>query len=652
MYVEEMSTDLALPRWKGQHPWFEIYFAVLVDESRRRALWIRQSLFVPATGEGRATIWGAWFDADATPPSRATKRFAPLTEVITGDGDPLIRIGDSHLSRNGAAGSVEGIAWDATWSGGKPFGRELPAWLPAPTHARGLVHDADTEATVTVDGTRVILRGKALAMHLWGNRRVPTLHWIWAPWLPSAEYASGTARGFLVRPGREAEAYGPLGPQLTTMTDDVASLEMTAVSLRDRFSLGLSTISLDAPPHGRSLHGAPATAAHPHGLVTATVAGARELVHVHAWAEADQLVGYAYRDTDERDLMIAQSDIGSAHVEIFERKAPGFPWRLADERRSAGGVAVEIHQREPLPGVDYIAWDATRPTPAKRKVAPPRGDLVDWPELGDIVGLGLTYRDHAKETGQKIDTSTPPIAFSKHARTFITGDGSVNVPTSTQLLKTLQTLEPGLGGELAKRMRLVPAVMDYEGEIALVALGDIDESRLGAGVPQPFGLAACNDLTARICQVLGEGMPNPYDYWAVAKSFPRFLPVSDRVWAPADGIARMPDITIVTRVNGEERQRASSKLLAYDLPMLVRAARTQLGRPLRRGDVICTGTPAGIGMRLSMVKRRLASLVKDRFRKAELLVSTYATSNALLRPGDVVEVEAGPAGSVRTRLVV
>jgi 2-keto-4-pentenoate hydratase/2-oxohepta-3-ene-1,7-dioic acid hydratase in catechol pathway len=114
----------------------------------------------------------------------------------------------------------------------------------------------------------------------------------------------------------------------------------------------------------------------------------------------------------------------------------------------------------------------------------------------------------------------------------------------------------------------------------------------------------------------------------------------------------MPDITIVTRVNGEERQRASTTQLAYDLPALVRAARTHLGRPLVRGDVICTGTPAGIGMRLSAVKRRIAALVKDRFRKAELLVSTYATSSALLRPGDVIEVEAGPAGSVRTRLVV
>ena len=58
-----------------------------------------------------------------------------------------------------------------------------------------------------------------------------------------------------------------------------------------------------------------------------------------------------------------------------------------------------------------------------------------------------------------------------------------------------------------------------------------------------------------------------------------------------------------------------------------------LDRRLVRGDVDLTGTPAGIGMRLNVVQRRIAQLVKDRFRKAELLVSSYATSNALLRPG-------------------
>ena len=194
--------------------------------------------------------------------------------------------------------------------------------------------------------------------------------------------------------------------------------------------------------------------------------------------------------------------------------------------------------------------------------------------------------------------------------------------------------------------------MDYEGELALVALGPIDADALAAGTPQPFGLAACNDLTARVVQVLGDGEPEPHAYWAAAKSFARFCPVAPRVWAPAGGIAAMPELTIETRVNGERRQHASTRELIYDLPALVRAAQAQLGRPLARGDVVLTGTPAGVGVRLSPLQRRIAARITDRLRKAELLVSSYASSSALLRPGDIVEVDCGRAGRCRARLSV
>jgi 2-keto-4-pentenoate hydratase/2-oxohepta-3-ene-1,7-dioic acid hydratase in catechol pathway len=387
-------------------------------------------------------------------------------------------------------------------------------------------------------------------------------------------------------------------------------------------------------------------------MITSTVAGARRLIHARAWAEPAATVGYAYRDTDDRDLMVAQSDIGSAHYEVYTRKAPGAPWRPADERRAVGGVAVEIHQRTPLPGVEYIAWDATGRAPRALPSHAPRPDTVAWPEVTAIVALGLTYGDHVRETGQKLDPSAPPTSFTKHVRTFAPGNGGVRVPDSDELLAALDGVEAGLAAQLRKVFARVPAVMDYEGELALVALGDIDDAALATGAPQPFGLAAANDLTARLVQALGESTERPLEFWAAAKSFPLFLPVAERVWAPDGGLAAIPELTLETRVNGERRQHASTKLLIYDLPAMVRAAKAHLGRPLARGDVILTGTPAGVGLRLSPLKRRVAELIKDRFRKTELLVSSYATSTALLRPGDVVEIDAGVAGRVRTRLIV
>lgn len=606
-----MGKDLDQPVWRGQRPWYEIWFAVILDHSRRRAVWLRQTMFVPRAGEPRATVWGAWFDADASPRTRAAKRYAALSAAQHDDPGALIATFDSTLARTGAKGAVKDIAWDIAWSGGREVAPELPTWLPAPTHARPIVHDADARGTVTIDGTPIAIEGRASAMHLWGKRRLPTLQWIYAPWIGDG------------------------------------SLEVTAASLQDSFSLGLASLHLDGP---RPIHGRPATAAHPGNLVTSTIAGPRRLVHARAWAEPDTMVGWVYRDTDERDLMIAQSDIGSAQLEVYERTAPLAPWHLVDHRRVAGGVAVEIHQRTPLPGVSYVAWDGTEHVPQVTAPVPDAADTVAWPEVTSITALGLTYSDHVRETGQKLDREAPPTSFTKHVRTFAPGATSVHVPTSAELLAALDTVEPGLAAQLGERMRLAPAVMDYEGEIALVALGTITEAALVAGEPQPFGLAVANDLTSRFVQALGETTEAPLAYWAVAKSFPGFLPVASRVWAPPGGIATMPELAIETRVNGSVRQSASTKLLIYDLAAMVRAARAHLGRGLARGDVILTGTPAGVGLRMSPLTRMVASRIKDRFRKAELLVSSFATSTALLRPGDLVEVSAGPAGRVTTRL--
>jgi 2-keto-4-pentenoate hydratase/2-oxohepta-3-ene-1,7-dioic acid hydratase in catechol pathway len=637
VYVVGMARDLERPQWKGQRPWFEIWFAVVMDASRTRALWLRQTIFVPRQGDARATVWGAWFDAAATPPARARKRYVPIehakiTKVEKGSGsgsgamddprasEPLIQIDDSWLGHGGATGNVAELAWDVRWSGGRQVHEDLPSWLPAPTHAHPIVHDADAVGRVTVAGETVQISGRATAMHLWGRRRMPTLHWIYAPWIGDG------------------------------------SLEVQAMSLSDRFAMGLATLRLDGPAdgsHAPPVHeGRPATAAHPSCLITATVAGARRLIHTRAWAEPSAMVGYAYRDTDDRDLMIAQSDIGSAQLEVYHRTAPGAAWRAVEERRVDGGVAVEIHQRVPLPDVEYLAWDDTAPP---RPVVPPperRADQVDWPEVSAIVGLGLTYGDHVRETGQKVDPSAPPPSFTKHARALAPGAATVAVPDSAALLAALDQLEPGLAEQLRARIAWLPAVMDYEGELALVALDAIDDDALAAGVAQPFGLAAANDLTARICQVLGETTERSLEYWTLAKSFPRFLPVAPLVWAPAGGLATLPELAIQTRVNGELRQDASTKIMIYTLAQMVRAARAHLGRPLVRGDVILTGTPSGVGLRMSPLKRRVVQMAKDRFRKAELLVSSFAASTVLLRPGDLIEVDLGLAGRIRTRLGV
>src|ERR1700712_1953925 len=89
-------------QWRGQRPWYESWFVCGLDVNKRRARWLRQTIFVPKTGDARATIWGAWFDADAKPATRAAKRVLAIDAAKGGDGDDLIRTDDTVIARSGA----------------------------------------------------------------------------------------------------------------------------------------------------------------------------------------------------------------------------------------------------------------------------------------------------------------------------------------------------------------------------------------------------------------------------------------------------------------------------------------------------------------------------------------------------------------------
>jgi len=82
---------------------------------------VRETLFVPRQGDGRTTVWGAWFDADGRPNARAAKRYFPIERAKLGEGAELIRIEDTWLGRDGAQGAVERIAWDVKWHSGRPM---------------------------------------------------------------------------------------------------------------------------------------------------------------------------------------------------------------------------------------------------------------------------------------------------------------------------------------------------------------------------------------------------------------------------------------------------------------------------------------------------------------------------------------------------
>jgi len=182
-----------------------------------------------------------------------------------------------------------------------------------------------------------------------------------------------------------------------------------------------------------------------------------------------------------------------------------------------------------------------------------------------IFCIGKNYADHVKEMGGDAK-SDPPVFFTKPADAIVEGGASIPYPQGTSNLH-------------------------YEGEL-VVALGDGGrelKSKAEAGA-LIFGNAVGCDLTRRDLQKAAKKAGGP---WDVAKAFDRSAPI-----AP---IGRIEDFRpehfdgarISTSVNGETHQDAALSDMIWSVPEII----IELSRlfELKAGDLIFTGTPAGVG---------------------------------------------------------
>jgi len=172
-----------------------------------------------------------------------------------------------------------------------------------------------------------------------------------------------------------------------------------------------------------------------------------------------------------------------------------------------------------------------------------------------VVGVGLNYQDHADELGQSAPEA--PILFLKPNTTVIGFGDSIQLP-------------PDVGR------------VDFEGELAIV-IGSIAK-RVKAEDYQDvvFGYTVANDVTARDVQ-------NADGQWTRAKGYDTFLPLGPYIENEFD----WTDATIETRVDGEVMQRESTMQMIHKIPELIEYVTDVF--TLLPGDVILTGTPAGIG---------------------------------------------------------
>jgi 2-keto-4-pentenoate hydratase/2-oxohepta-3-ene-1,7-dioic acid hydratase in catechol pathway len=172
-----------------------------------------------------------------------------------------------------------------------------------------------------------------------------------------------------------------------------------------------------------------------------------------------------------------------------------------------------------------------------------------------VVAIGKNYADHAREMGG--EPPAEPVVFLKPSTAVIGPREAIVYP------------------DLSERV-------DFEGELAVV-IGRLCRQVPPERVPEVvFGYTCANDVTARDLQAR-DGQ------WARAKGFDTFCPLGPWIETDADPA----DLELTTVVNGEIRQNSRTSLLLHDVTALV--AYVSAVMTLLPGDVLLTGTPAGVG---------------------------------------------------------
>jgi len=172
-----------------------------------------------------------------------------------------------------------------------------------------------------------------------------------------------------------------------------------------------------------------------------------------------------------------------------------------------------------------------------------------------IVCVGRNYVDHAKELGNEVPKA--PLLFLKPPSAIIADGEPIVLPGASSRVEH----EAEIGVVIGRRLRHVSE----------------PEAERGIG-----GFVCLNDVTARDLQK-SDGQ------WSRAKGFDSFCPIGPRV---AEGLD-WRELEVVGRVNGEERQRGRSRDMVFPIPVLL--AYISRIMTLEPGDLVATGTPAGVG---------------------------------------------------------
>lgn len=199
--------------------------------------------------------------------------------------------------------------------------------------------------------------------------------------------------------------------------------------------------------------------------------------------------------------------------------------------------------------------------------------LAPIPRPGKVIVIGLNYRSHIDEVAEGLG---------------ITPDHSTGDP--------IVYLAPGSAvvgpGESIVQPGLAPTQVDYEGELAVIVGRRACAVSPEEGWSHVAGFSVVNDVSARDLQVRALTSDRALDV-ALSKSFDTFKPLGPCLLT-SDELDEPLDLRLQTWVNGELRQDSSTTDMIHPVSALVSFISHRM--TLEPGDVICTGSPRGVGM--------------------------------------------------------
>ena len=212
---------------------------------------------------------------------------------------------------------------------------------------------------------------------------------------------------------------------------------------------------------------------------------------------------------------------------------------------------------------EFTRWAATAVTDANIEAVPfdPADLGAPTPAPAQVFGIGLNYRDHAAESNFAVPDTFPP--------TFTKFRNALSGPVSTVVIPT--------GGHVDWEVELVAVI----GRRAVnVAAAD--------AWSYVAGLTAGQDISERVLQLSG-----PAPQFSLGKSYPGFAPIGPWV-VTVDEFSDPDDIELQCSIDGETVQHGRTRDAIFSVPALV--ARLSQITSLLPGDIIFTGTPAGVGV--------------------------------------------------------